>query len=329
VVVGFEIQKASIGYVIDRLAALQIVEARRVAALSGAPMGGFHVGPPMRPPPTHHGHHGHASSAYVGGLGTSGLAPPHGSTSAAAAAADPSSTYVPLEVARLVAQLSRNHPERVRRQFAAHANTNANGRRADAWGEKRGAGLVLEGRIVLNLWRILRTEVKLNTYTFESCAWNILAQRVPRFAPRALSDMYGPTGSVGGNGIGSGGGNGGNNTSGSNGSASGGASASGSGSGNTSGSTSGNAAAFDPVAKHTCVAYALRRAQLNLALIDKLDIVGRTSELARVFGQDFTSVLARGSQYRVESMLVCARVCVALHNGWAGRLVAIFMVNGR
>jgi hypothetical protein len=71
-----------------------------------------------------------------------------------------------MEVARLVAQLSRNHPERVRRQFAA--NVNGNGRRADAWGEKRGAGLVLEGRIVLNLWRILRTEVKLNTYTFEA-----------------------------------------------------------------------------------------------------------------------------------------------------------------
>lgn len=197
-----------------------------------------------------------------------------------------------MEVARLVAQLSRNHPERVRRQFAA----NANGRRADAWGEKRGAGLALEGRIVLNLWRILRTEVKLNTYTFESCAWNILAQRVPRFAPRALSDMYGPTGGVGGNSSGIGGGSG---------------SGSGSSSGSGSGSTSFSAAAFDPVAKHTCVAHALRRAQLNLALIDKLDIVGRTSELARVFGQDFTSVLARGSQYRVESMLVCVceRVC--------------------
>ena len=131
--------------------------------------------------------------------------------------------------------------------------------------------------------------------------------------------MYGPTGSPSGSGIGSGGGNGGNSSgSGSNGSASGGARASSSGSG--SGSTSGSAAAFDPVAKHTCVAYALRRAQLNLALIDKLDIVGRTSELARVFGQDFTSVLARGSQYRVESMLVCARACVcvcaALHDGW-------------
>lgn len=32
--------------------------------------------------------------------------------------------------------------------------------------------------------------------------------------------------------------------------------------------------------------------------------VNRTSELARVFGIDFFSVLSRGSQYRVESMLL-------------------------
>lgn len=32
--------------------------------------------------------------------------------------------------------------------------------------------------------------------------------------------------------------------------------------------------------------------------------INRTSELARVFGIDFFSVLSRGSQYRVESMLV-------------------------
>lgn len=32
--------------------------------------------------------------------------------------------------------------------------------------------------------------------------------------------------------------------------------------------------------------------------------INRTSELARVFGIDFFSVLARGSQYRVESMFL-------------------------
>lgn len=32
--------------------------------------------------------------------------------------------------------------------------------------------------------------------------------------------------------------------------------------------------------------------------------VNRTSELARIFGIDFFSVLSRGSQYRVESMFL-------------------------
>eukprot|EP00178_Gracilaria_changii_P009222 TRINITY_DN270_c0_g1_i3.p1 TRINITY_DN270_c0_g1~~TRINITY_DN270_c0_g1_i3.p1 ORF type:complete len:1690 (-),score=200.37 TRINITY_DN270_c0_g1_i3:4125-9194(-) len=42
---------------------------------------------------------------------------------------------------------------------------------------------------------------------------------------------------------------------------------------------------------------------LDVAIIDKLNIMSRTGELARVFGIDFMSVLTRGSQYRVESMM--------------------------
>ncbi|GFR46656.1 hypothetical protein Agub_g8267, partial [Astrephomene gubernaculifera] len=43
---------------------------------------------------------------------------------------------------------------------------------------------------------------------------------------------------------------------------------------------------------------------LNLAMCEQLDLIGRTAELARTFGIDFFSVLTRGSQYRVESLLV-------------------------
>ena len=38
--------------------------------------------------------------------------------------------------------------------------------------------------------------------------------------------------------------------------------------------------------------------------MDKLDLVGRTSEMARLFGIDFFSVLCRGSQYRVEAVML-------------------------
>jgi DNA polymerase zeta len=38
-----------------------------------------------------------------------------------------------------------------------------------------------------------------------------------------------------------------------------------------------------------CLAYVVRRARLSLALLDQLDLVGRTAELARAFGIDFNS----------------------------------------
>uniref|UniRef100_A0A8R7PAS2 DNA polymerase n=2 Tax=Triticum urartu TaxID=4572 RepID=A0A8R7PAS2_TRIUA len=56
--------------------------------------------------------------------------------------------------------------------------------------------------------------------------------------------------------------------------------------------------------RHRCIEYVNSRAMLNLEIINQLDLVNRTSELARVFGIDFFSVLSRGSQFRVESMLL-------------------------
>lgn len=46
-----------------------------------------------------------------------------------------------------------------------------------------------------------------------------------------------------------------------------------------------------------------RQARLNVAMLDQLDLINRTAELAKTFGIDFYSVISRGSQYRVESML--------------------------
>ncbi|KAF9185070.1 DNA polymerase zeta [Haplosporangium sp. Z 11] len=52
------------------------------------------------------------------------------------------------------------------------------------------------------------------------------------------------------------------------------------------------------------VRYYLHRVQYTLQLIESLELVSRTSEFARVFGVDFFSVISRGSQYMVESMMV-------------------------
>lgn len=56
--------------------------------------------------------------------------------------------------------------------------------------------------------------------------------------------------------------------------------------------------------RYRCLEHFIDRARLNLQIINQLDLVNRTSELARVFGIDFFSVLSRGSQYRVESMML-------------------------
>lgn len=71
-----------------------------------------------------------------------------------------------------------------------------------------------------------------------------------------------------------------------------------------------------PLQRHTglewrTAQYYLEKTQMLLKIMDRLEVVERTSELARFFGIDFYAVLSRGSQYRVESILV--RVCKA-HN---------------
>jgi DNA polymerase zeta len=46
------------------------------------------------------------------------------------------------------------------------------------------------------------------------------------------------------------------------------------------------------------------RTQYALQLIESQELVSRTSEFARVFGVDFFSVISRGSQYKVESLMI-------------------------
>ncbi|KAG2785806.1 DNA polymerase zeta catalytic subunit [Phytophthora cactorum] len=52
------------------------------------------------------------------------------------------------------------------------------------------------------------------------------------------------------------------------------------------------------------VRYCLERATLNLQIISKMQLITKTSEMARLFGIDFYSVLSRGSQYRVEAVML-------------------------
>uniref|UniRef100_A0A2N9GNH1 DNA polymerase n=1 Tax=Fagus sylvatica TaxID=28930 RepID=A0A2N9GNH1_FAGSY len=91
----------------------------------------------------------------------------------------------------------------------------------DEWGRTHASGVHVGGRIVLNIWRLMRGEVKLNMYTIEAVAEAVLRRKNSIISSQSTDKM-----------------------------------------------------------------------------------INQTSELARVFGIDFFSVLSRGSQYRVESMLL-------------------------
>lgn len=65
-----------------------------------------------------------------------------------------------------------------------------------------------------------------------------------------------------------------------------------------------------------------RLVSVNLDLLDNMDLVRRTAESARLYGIDFFSVLSRGSQYRVEAvMLRVAHKLVGL------RYAATFLID--
>ena len=61
----------------------------------------------------------------------------------------------------------------------------------DEWGRTQGSGIHVGGRIVLNLWRIMRGEVKLSIYSLEAVAEAVLRKRVPRFSWRQLAAWFG------------------------------------------------------------------------------------------------------------------------------------------
>ena len=71
-------------------------------------------------------------------------------------------------------------------------------KRQDEYGQLHASGLHCHGRIVLNLWRLLRSELKLRIYTFESCVAAVLQLRTPHVPAWVLAQWFnnGPAGAV-------------------------------------------------------------------------------------------------------------------------------------
>lgn len=113
--------------------------------------------------------------------------------------------------------------------------------------------LQVPGRIVLNLWRIIRKEVTLNMYSYENVHFHVLHERIPNYSYQNLSNW------------------------------------------------------FDNLQNNNrwrVIEHFLIRIEGCHRIIEKLNIISQTSELARLFGIQFFEVFSRGSQFRVESMLL-------------------------
>lgn len=113
-------------------------------------------------------------------------------------------------------------------------------------------GIQIPGRIVLNLWRIIRKEIKLNIYTYENVHFHVLHQRVPAYSYQNLCGWFDSPNNLN---------------------------------------------------RWRVLEHYLLRVEGSLKIIDKLNIIAQTSELARLFGIQFYDVLSRGTQFRVESMM--------------------------
>uniref|UniRef100_A0A8H7YAJ4 DNA polymerase n=1 Tax=Psilocybe cubensis TaxID=181762 RepID=A0A8H7YAJ4_PSICU len=60
----------------------------------------------------------------------------------------------------------------------------------DQWSLRKTSTFKVAGRHVLNLWRIMRSENNLTSYTFENVAFEVLGKRVPKYSYKTLTEWY-------------------------------------------------------------------------------------------------------------------------------------------
>lgn len=60
----------------------------------------------------------------------------------------------------------------------------------DEWGRTHASGVHVGGRIVLNIWRLMRGETKLNMYTIEAVAEAVLKQKIPSIHNKVLTRWF-------------------------------------------------------------------------------------------------------------------------------------------
>lgn len=129
----------------------------------------------------------------------------------------------------------------------------SNGKFGDRWGYTHTSALKINGRHVLNIWRLLRSELSLTSYTIENVCYHLLHQTLPRILNLVLSRWF------------------------------------------RSGIISRAVMFFK---------YYFHKLEVIMKVIDVQELVLRNVEQSRLIGIDFNSNFYRGSQFKVESILL-------------------------
>ncbi|KAJ3178228.1 DNA polymerase zeta [Gaertneriomyces sp. JEL0708] len=81
----------------------------------------------------------------------------------------------------LCKELSRVMPDYAKTRF---------GDEDDEWGSRKQSYIHTTGRIFLNVWRLMRAEMDLTSYTIENMVYHVLHRRVPHYTAQTLMNWY-------------------------------------------------------------------------------------------------------------------------------------------
>ncbi|KAI8058211.1 hypothetical protein BDF22DRAFT_664475, partial [Syncephalis plumigaleata] len=133
------------------------------------------------------------------------------------------------------------------------ASSNSVDRDMSRWKSTRSPELYVPGRHVINVWKIMRTELSVTDYSFENIVFEVLRIRIPKFENSILHKWF----------IGD-----------------------------------------SMLHRWRAISHFFNHITYKLELLEARQVIETTSEFARVFGVDFMSILTRGSQFKVESLLL-------------------------
>lgn len=172
----------------------------------------------------------------------------------------------------LIQDLSRTVKEANRKKFGVNE---------DSYGHTHSSSIHIIGRLMLNVWRLMKSELNTTSYTLENFVYHVLRERIPKYSYQTLTTWYDqPT----------------------------------------------------MLNKWKTLKYYLTRVQMNIQLLDETELISQKSEFARVYGVDFYSVIARGSQIKVESLMCRIAkpenfIMVSASRKQVGYIIFIFFLN--